>query len=90
MSFSTWCGTGGVVTWVGPTSNAFTCTPADTQIFYDVDNDITYTTAELEYITAVHESKLTYDDFVMLGGAILSMFILAWSLKQVRLIINNT
>jgi len=35
------------------------------------------------------DSQLTYDDFQLLGGAILSMFLIAYGLKQIRLIINR-
>lgn len=33
--------------------------------------------------------QLTYEDFTLLGGGILGMFIIAYSLKQIRLVINR-
>lgn len=37
----------------------------------------------------VKNTQLTYDDFLLLGGGILSMFLVAYFLKQIRLIINR-
>jgi len=39
--------------------------------------------------SSVTNSQLTYEDFTLLGGAILSMFLVAYGLKQIRLIFNN-
>jgi len=38
---------------------------------------------------SIKNTQLTYDDFVLLGGGILSMFLVAYFLKQIRLIINR-
>ncbi|MFK5856647.1 MAG: hypothetical protein QM503_10985 [Bacteroidota bacterium] len=37
----------------------------------------------------IKNTQLTYQDFTLLGGGILSMFLVAYFLKQIRLIINR-